>query len=117
MQNIAELYRQVRAWLDPLVADGLVRFKIQKSSIDEEPVGQYKVDILRLYVGSQEVVFYPKGFMIVGAEGRVDIRGHMGIRSIIFGNGQWSAVERAVKLKVILFNEQSFQDILSEVME
>ncbi len=117
LKNIDQLYNQVVAWLEPLVKEKVVRFERKSARLEEEPIGSYEADILKIYIGNQEVIFYPKGTLIIGAQGRIDLKGHRAARSIIFNNDQWFVVERTPKIKTLPFDEQSFQDILSEVME
>lgn len=117
LKNVDEFYELVLAWLEPLLEQGVVKYEKKPVKLEEEPIGAYEVDTLIIYIGNQDVTFCPKGTLIIGAQGRIDIRGHRAVRSIIFNDEQWSVVERAPKIKVLPFNEQSFQDILSEVME
>jgi hypothetical protein len=66
---------------------------------------------------NQRIEFYPKGTLIVGAEGRVDVRGPKAMRTLVLTDGGWSVVERSPRLRMLPFNEDSFQDMLQEVME
>lgn len=117
LKNIGKFYERILAWLEPLIHEGVVRYETKTVTLEEEPIGAYEVEILTIHIGNQEVIFYPKGTLIIGAQGRIDIRGHRAVRSTVLNNDQWSVVERAPKIKMLPFTEESFQDILSEVME
>ena len=116
VRNISELYGVVRKWLEPLEKEGVLHFLSSRIRLQEEQIGDYEVEVLTILIGKQKVSFYPKGALIIGAEGRVDIRGQAAVRTIIFNDGRWQIVERSPKLKVLPFDQDSFQDVLSEVM-
>ena len=117
LKRIADLYAVIRKWLAPLEKDGVVRFLTANVTIQEEQIGSYGVEVLTILIGKQRVAFYPKGTLIIGADGRIDIRGQRAVRTIILSDGEWHLVERTPKLKVLPFDQNSFQDLLSEVME
>ena len=117
IENVAGLYERVRTWLEPLEKENVLSYRTEPVTLQEEPIGSYEVDALTILIGKQRVVFQPKGTLIIGAEGRVDIRGLRAVRTLLCSDGLWSVVERAPRLKVLPFTEDSFQDILSEVME
>lgn len=116
LSNIEEFYKVVKNWLLPLEEDGIIRYSTKAITLSEDPIGSYDVDMLTIIIGNQEVELCPKGTLIIGAQGRIDIRGQEAVRTILFNDGQWSVVERAARLQLVPFNEDSFQDILDEVM-
>ena len=113
---VEELYRNVRSWLAPLEIDGTLQSEMSSGSRSEEKIGSYQIDELTLLIGSQKVRFIPKATLIIGAEGRVDIHGNAGVRSLVLVKGQWFIVDRKPRL-VFPFNEDSFQDVLRDIME
>ncbi len=117
LENIEDLYKLISSWLEPLEKERVLSHSIEKTTVKEDPIGSYDVGVLTILIGNQKVEFYPKGTLIIGAEGRIDIKGQRAVRTIILNEGQWSVVERSPRLKTLPFNEDSFQDILSEVME
>jgi hypothetical protein len=117
LKNIGEFYDRIIDWLKPLADKGILSYEKTPNKIEEEPIGVYEVDNLTIHIGNQNVTFYPKGALIIGAEGRIDIRGRRAIRSIVLNNNEWSLVERSPRIKLAPFNELSFRDVLSEVME
>lgn len=112
-----DLYSLVKSWLTPLEQDNTVSYSITQTTLQEDYLGSYQVDVLSLHIGDQTVDFHPKGTLIIGAEGRVDVRGQRAIRTLVFNEGDWFVVERSPRLKMLPFNEDSFQDLLQEVMK
>ena len=117
LRHVAGLYKMIEGWIAPLETDGTVRSQTSSESFEEDYIGQYQTDVLMLFIGNQRVEFHPKGTLIIGADGRVDVRGQRGIRTLVLKGEKWFIVERSPRLKTLPFNEDSFQDVLREVME
>ncbi|MFP4088042.1 MAG: hypothetical protein ACLFUL_14760 [Desulfobacteraceae bacterium] len=112
-----DLYSLIKSWLTPLEQDKTVSYSITQTTLQEDYLGSYQVDVLSLHIGNQTVDFHPKGTLIIGAEGRVDVRGPKAVRTLVLSDGQWSVVERSPRVKMLPFNEDSFDDMLQEVLE
>ena len=117
LSHIAQLYKMIHKWIAALEGDGTVRSQTSSDSLEEDYIGPYQVDVLALSIGKQCVEFHPKGTLIVGVDGRVDVRGLRGVRTLVLKGDQWLILERSPRLKTLPFNEDSFQDVLQEVME
>lgn len=117
LKHIARLYKMIRGWIAPLETEGTVRYQTASENFEEDYIGRYHADVLTLLIGKQRVEFQPKGTLIIGANGRVDVRGQRGIRTLVLKGNEWFIVERSPRLKTFPFNEDSFQDVLQEVME
>lgn len=117
LRHIARLYEMIHRWIAPLETEGMVRSQTSSESFEEDYIGRYEIDVLMLSIGKQRVEFRPKGTLIIGVDGRVDVRGQRGIRTLVLKGEQWFTVERSPRLKTLPFNEDSFQDLLQEVME
>jgi hypothetical protein len=116
ISEIARLYDQIKEWLAPLEKDEVVRYSTLTMTLQEDPIGSYQIDALMLLVGKQRVEFRPKGTLIVGANGRVDIQGPRAVRTIVLQDDRWSIVERGRRMKTRLFDKDSFETVLEEVM-
>jgi hypothetical protein len=46
-----------------------------ETEVTEDHIGTYTIPTLELTIGGERVEFRPKGTLVVGAAGRVDIRG------------------------------------------
>ena len=117
LQHLEELHELVRAWLHPLQHDGTVRCSTRPVTLEEDYIGEYQADALTLLIGNQSVAFHPKGTLIVGADGRVDVRGQRAVRTMVIKGGKWFVVEQSPQLRTLPFTEESFQRVLEEVME
>jgi hypothetical protein len=117
LRRIDELYEEVRNWLEPLKKETILDFIDSKMVLNEPPLDPYNVKVLTIVIGGQRISFVPKGTLIVGAQGRVDIQGHKGMRTIILSGDKWSLVRRTPSLKLLDFDQTSFQSILDDVME
>jgi hypothetical protein len=117
VSSLKDLYALIRSWLRPLEEDGTLSYSITQVTLQEDYLGSYSVDALSLHIGNQRIEFCPKGTLIVGAEGRVDVRGPKAVRTLVLSDGQWSVVERSPRVKMLPFNEDSFHDMLQEVLE
>ena len=117
LDAIDRLYDLVKSWLQPLERDGTLRYLTEQNTLREDYLESYDVDVLILLIGNQRIRFDPKGTLIVGAAGRVDVRGRSAVRTLVLNEGQWFVLERSPRLRTVLFNEDSFQNLLKEVME
>ena len=70
---LGDFYQQAEAWLAPLREQGLVSFKKIPVQLSEENIGTYAADELVLEFGLQAIVLEPKGTLVVGARGRVNV--------------------------------------------
>ena len=116
LRRIAKLYDQIKRWLAPLERDGVVQYSLRTTTFEEGYIGSYQVEVLTLRIGRQRVEFRPKGTLIVGANGRVDVQGPRAVRTIVLQGDRWFLVERSPRLKALPFNKDSFQTVLEEVM-
>ena len=116
ISEITRLYDQIKEWLAPLEKDEVVRYSTLTMTLQEDPIGSYQVDVLMLLVGKQRVEFRPKGTLIVGANGRVDIQGPRAMRTIVLQDGRWLIVERSPRVKTRPFDKDSLETVLKEVM-
>jgi hypothetical protein len=67
------LYSEIDGWLSPLQEKGLVAIKRTPVRLSEEHIGVYAADALVLQFGLQGIVLEPKGTLIVGSRGRIDL--------------------------------------------
>jgi hypothetical protein len=115
---IDQLYQTVGELLSEPLHKGLVRLSKRKKAITESYLGQYEADELLLNVGDEEVVFSPKGRNVVGASGRVDVRGETGEAMLVLQTGpRWALVSsKYPQLKTVPLDAASFGEALRAVM-
>lgn len=73
------LYEMVKNAIRELIDEGLVSLKNESIIINEESLGEYKIDSLSILFSNEKIVFKPVGTMLIGSKGRVDMVGPKGI--------------------------------------
>jgi hypothetical protein len=86
--------------------------------MSEEFLGEYDATELIIKVGDERVVLTPKGRNVVGARGRVDMRGEAGIATLVLNDaGNWGLVRQRVPTLVVeSLDEGTLLEALRRVM-
>ena len=119
VRAVEGLYDLVREMLRPSIAveDVIVHtFDVQ---VTEDFIGTYSIPVLELSVGSERVELRPKGLTVIGAEGRVDLRGAGDTVTLLKvpAKGEWEIVlQRVPHLKMVNLDRESLKDALERVM-
>jgi len=103
------------------IASKDVTVRTFETQVTENFVGTYSIPILEMTVGHERVEFRPKGVTVIGASGRVDIRGERDtvtlLRDQVEGNGGWTVVlQRIPHLKTVQLDRESLKYALERVM-
>ena len=88
IQSVDALFTDVRCWLAPFEAKGLVHFKEREVDCWEDYIGDYKTKKLEVFLGNDIVTLIPKGTFILGSLGRVDMLGSRGEAMLL--EHEWS---------------------------
>lgn len=115
-RDIAGLYKMVRGWLRPLETEKAIRIEEAKLTLQEDYIGAYQVPCLHIFIGNQKVSFRPKGTLVVGAQGRVDVSGDRSVRTLVVNDGEWSIMDRTDRVRLLPLTEDSLRGLLEEVM-
>ena len=75
VRSVEDLYGIIEEMLRPALAAKDVVIRKFETEVTEDFIGTYFIPVLELRAGAERVEFMPKGLTVVGAEGRVDIRG------------------------------------------
>jgi hypothetical protein len=73
--DVEDLFQTVEGFLAPHVQKGSVRVTRGETTIEEEHIGKYSVPKLIIQIGSELINVKPRGMLIIGAVGRVDVVG------------------------------------------
>lgn len=84
--NINELYSKIKFWLDDYIKTGRVTIEENEVEIFEEAIGSYRVPLLKISFAGNEVLVKPKGTIMIGTIGRVDLVGKSGNQRIILAD-------------------------------
>ena len=119
--SVESLYESVRGMLKDSIAAKDVKVDTFSFGITEDFLGTYSMIGLELQIGPERVRFIPKGIYVVGASGRVDIRGECGTVTLLRheqdGENHWEVVlERVPHLRTAPFDRESLKLALEQVM-
>jgi hypothetical protein len=109
--------------LQESIKDKTVKVTRGRKRIEEKYLGSYEVPELRLKIGNDHVIFSPVGRHIIGAAGRVDVKGDRDTVALIReipsrkSEGRWKVVtERIPRVVTVPLNATSLRDTLARVM-
>ena len=87
LADLAVLYGRVREFLQPHIERRLVRLSLGTTFLIEQHFGEYEVPYATIYLAERLVEIVPRGRFIIGALGRVDIKGPQGeVRLVLVGS-------------------------------
>lgn len=116
LDALSQLEVTVEEWLKPLTQEGILRLQREPVQLSEDGLGTYEVHRLRIQVGRYTVTMEPVGRNIIGAEGRADIVGPAGRRTIVLQDGEWKLVASKKPLQLATFTELTFKELLEEIL-
>ena len=79
LNQLAQFYKRVEDFLQKYVTSGDISLTYREKTIREDPIGSYPVKEMHIQIKNKEVVLDPIGTNIIGAKGRVDMKGSAGI--------------------------------------
>ena len=117
LDAVAQLYLIVEGFLSDPTKDGSVSTARRAKQLTESHLGTYSIEDMVLTIGDEEVIFSPKGRNIIGAQGRVDVRGETGEAMLVVQPGpRWSVVQSKVpQLKLVPFDSEAFAEMLHDI--
>jgi hypothetical protein len=121
VRSVEGLYALVRKMLRKSIESKDVSVRTFEMEVTEDYIGTYTIPALELTVGGERVEFRPKGVLVIGAAGRVDIRGGRDTVTLVKNTdkagGEWSMVlQRVPHLRTVPFDQESLKDALERVM-
>jgi len=121
VRSVEDLYALVRKMLRMSIESKDVSVRTFDMDVTEDYVGTYTIPALELMVGGERVEFRPKGVVVVGVAGRVDIRGGRDTVTLVKNRddagGEWALVlQRVPHLRTAPFDQESLKHALERVM-
>jgi hypothetical protein len=121
IQAVEGLYARVELMLKGPVDSGDVSVETKAMEITEDFVGTYSIPRLELRVGTERVELRPMGLTVVGADGRVDIRGARSVIALLRNESglanEWTMVlQRVPDRKTVPLDAESLRYALERVM-
>lgn len=116
--SITKLYNSISSWLQPFVDDELLKVKKDITlNITEEYIGHYSINRYDIYLGNDIISLTPKGTLIFGSYGRIDMSGPKGEIMLIEPEwDNWKFAKRTPKLETWDVTEESFTEILKSLV-
>ncbi|MGI9250513.1 MAG: hypothetical protein ACR2PR_04885 [Pseudohongiellaceae bacterium] len=144
LEYLSVLYNKVEVFLQPYVESGKITLEEKSVKLNEEYIGSYDATALDLFMGNIQITLTPVGTSnIIGARGRVDMRGPRGTVKFVLvpegssrvnirmdireksvseqqtskpvDNWEWKISTRPPVISFIKLEEESFQTALLEV--
>lgn len=115
------LYEFVQEMLRDSIVSKDVIVRTIRVELTEDFIGTYSIPALELSVGRERVEFRPKGVNVIGAAGRVDIRGERDtvtlLKDISGAKDKWTIVlQRVPHLQTAPLDSESLKYALERVM-
>lgn len=119
---VSKLYDDIAAWLKPYIDDGDLALERVTKAVQEEATGPYEIDGLDIEVGTETVRLEPKGAVVIGALGRIDIS-RLGSGDPLFlvltGPPQqptWHLVKPSERTRATALTKETFEATLEELL-
>lgn len=95
-----QLYKKILTMMKKYTESGDVSVEYHDKSINEEWIGEYKAKTMILKFKGNEVSFDPIGTNLIGAKGRVDLKGSAGIVKFVLVNTQSVGVRQKITIHI-----------------
>ena len=119
IDSVTVFYDNVKKWLRPFINQKLITIKEDNSvNIYEQGFGEYDMKKLDIIIGKNNVItLTPRATLIFGGYGRIDMRGPMGIISIIQKNwNEWKFINMSTMEELWDANEESFETVIQDLI-
>jgi hypothetical protein len=117
LKSVEDFYLNINSWLADFKNAELLKIKEKEIDLNEEYIGNYKTKRLEIYLGNDIITFTPRGTLIIGSYGRIDMRGPKGEALIVEPNwDEWKFAKRTPKMKYVDVNEQSIKEAIQEII-
>jgi hypothetical protein len=121
VNSVKNLYALVKELLQDSIASEYVTVRMFDERIDEDLVGTYSIPVLEITAGTERVEFRPKDITVIGASGRVDIRGERDTVTLLRDRPEvdsgWTVIlQRIPHLKAVPLERESLKYALERVM-
>lgn len=118
---VESLYELVKEMLRDSIASRDVTVRTVDMQVTEDFIGTYSIPALELSVGNERGEFRPKGVTVIGATGRVDIRGDGDTVTLLRDKADvtsgWTViVQRVPHLRTLPLDRESLKYALERVM-
>ena len=78
LEHLNRLMKKIKKFLKDYIEQNRVTLEYRNKKVTENNIGTYDVKIVSILIGNAKVDIEPIGRNVIGAKGRVDIKGSMG---------------------------------------
>ncbi|MEL6064424.1 MULTISPECIES: hypothetical protein [unclassified Methylobacterium] len=119
---VSKLYDDIATWLKPYLDDGSLVLKRVPKPVHEEATGPYEIDVLDIEIGAETVRLDPKGTVVIGALGRIDMS-HLGSGDPLFlvltgppDQPIWNLVKPSERRRATVLTKETFEATLDDLL-
>ncbi|QKJ31706.1 hypothetical protein HQ865_18685 [Mucilaginibacter mali] len=117
VSSVDRLFNDVSDWLSPFLKESLLKIDRKNIHVYESYIGSYDVPQLDIVIGNDLISLVPKGTLILGAHGRVDIQGPKGDAIILEKDWNvWEIANKTDKTKFYSFNKLAFEALVQHLI-
>jgi hypothetical protein len=114
-KSLRMLYDVFRAALKPHTDSGMITVDIGEKTIQEPRLPPYDVPVLIISIPGGKIKLDPKGIVLIGSRGRVDMKGPGGELMMVLQDDKWMFVVRSPRFLQWTVTVQSVQEAISLV--
>lgn len=100
------LYSKIESSLNEYVESGKISITKENIAIEEEYIGKYNVDRMVVSFGQNRIVLTPIGTNLIGAKGRVDMKGPKGMAKIVLVSNTMHNLSDHISTTITVRNEK-----------
>ena len=78
LQSLNEIYAQFKNWLNNFEDSDVISLEYKNKEINEEHIGIYSANKMIITIASEQILLEPIGTLLIGAKGRIDMKGKNG---------------------------------------
>lgn len=147
IKSVENLYSNMEKWVKPLIDKGQIEIKHTNVTLNEEYIGEYGLKNMQIFISNEKIELIPVGTLIIGSHGRIDMIGKNGKMRLLLVNKNaksisvistesdatyekennledkeeielvWKIATSPPNIKLLSLNDDSFSDILLEMIK
>jgi hypothetical protein len=100
LSYLDQLYKKILTMMKKYTESGDVSVEYRQKTINEEWIGEYKAKTMTFKFKGSEITFDPIGTILIGAKGRVDLKGSAGTVKFVLVNKQSVGVRQKIAVNI-----------------
>ena len=83
LQFLNKIYCQIESWLNDFEDSDVISLEYENKEMNEEHIGIYNTNKMIIKIASEQILLEPIGTLLIGAKGRIDMKGKNGTIKIV----------------------------------